>query len=80
MPQRGYVSASYHWQEPLIDLSDELRYLDEYGSATFMQDEDDKKLYHIYLYSKAEENDHFVKKHIECGSAERERVELALKL
>lgn len=78
MPQRGYVSASYHWQEPLIDLPDKLRYLDEYGSATFMQDDDDKKLYHIYLYSKDEENNHFVKKHIECGSAERERVELAL--
>ena len=78
-PKRGYTSARYSWSGNMIGLPSDIEYLNNYHQALFMQDDDDKKLFYVYLY--CNENMEGVLKAdkvIECNSSERERLELAI--
>lgn len=72
---RGYQSASYSWDTRLMDLSEEFSYLNNYNSLLITQDEEDKKVFRVSLYS-AEST---VANHVEeYDEKTRERLELML--
>lgn len=78
-PKRGYTSARYSWSGKMIGLPKDLEYLNDYCEALFQQDDDDKKLYYVYLYdSKARDGVMRAEKVIECTTSEREKIELAI--
>lgn len=78
-PKRGYTSAHYSWDGKLIGLSTDLEYLNDYRQASFMQDDDDKKLFYVYLYQDGNRKGLMTAdKVIECDASEREKIELAI--
>lgn len=78
-PKRGYTSAFYKWSDTLTGLPSELEYLNNYKEASFMQDDDDKKLYYVRFFDEeVKEGVREAKKTLECNSAEREKIELAI--
>lgn len=77
-PKRGYTSASYSWSSKLTDLPSNLEYLNDYQKAVFTQDDDDKKLFYIYLYCGEKKFKLEADRVIECNTSERERLELAI--
>ena len=79
-PGRGYTSAWYEWSDGLIGLPKELEFLNKYCSAMIVQDDEDKKYYHVHLYNgdAVENGVGKIAKVIRCTVAEREKIELAL--
>lgn len=78
-PNRGYSSAFYEWKDTLAGLPDDLEYLNDYGAAFFMQDDEDKKQFYVRLYDKNAKNGVVeAAKVLECTTTERERIELAI--
>lgn len=79
IPKRGYTTARYTWSNKLIGLSSELEYLNDYVKAIFTQDDNDKKLFYVSLFTEEDEmNNNIPSEVIVCNSAKRERIELAL--
>ena len=78
-PKRGYTSAHYKWSDTLSGLPEDLLYLNEYNEALFTQDDDDKKLFYVFLYNEpAVDGLRTAGKTLECTAAERERIELTI--
>ena len=62
----------------MTDLPSNLEYLNDYQKAVFTQDDDDKKLFYIYLYCGEKKFKLEADRVIECNTSERERLELAI--
>ena len=72
IPVRGYRGARYEWDTKLGGLPEAFSYINDYNSAEFSQDENDKNLYHIDL-SDGEKD-----MRINCNTKGREQLELML--
>lgn len=78
-PKRGYTSACYEWTDTFSGLPEDLIYLDEYCRALITQDDDDKKVFYVFLFNEpAVDGIRTAAKTLKCTAAERERIELAI--
>lgn len=74
-PKRGYTTAVYKWSDYLDDLPNEFYFLNDYDTAIFSQDEEDKTMFYISFYKKDDllnDDDRVIR----CNAQERQKVEI----
>ena len=73
IPSRGYKFGQYKWEDDLTDVPDEYEFLRQPAIASFSQDRDDTKLFHVNIerLNKPSED-------MTLSAPEREKLELFL--
>lgn len=74
---RGYSYGFYKWDDELSGLPEEYKYINDYSSASITQDESNKDVFHISLFSKNKKKQ-IPEKRITMSTKEKERFELIL--
>ena len=72
-PRRGYSTASFRWEGELSYIPDEYKFLKDYKSILFKQDENDKSKFVASLFG---DGDFIPSKRIELNTSQREKLEI----